>query len=223
VSWLAEVDRGPLDPNNRGRLAHLLDGCPVPSETLADEVQQRTPLFRRTATHAAAVATSAATGMKKTPASLRPTFATARTVTRTAHAITDTANGKRRPITITGAVLLVAGVLAMLTNIALLGLSGFALFAVGAILLAFAVSNRRIWKVTQILAALMVVFLAAIPWLPWFRVHVFSWLSDTAIPWIARNKWAWPTLLLLVFLPPVTTLGEWLRGRRRPKPTRKAQ
>jgi uncharacterized membrane protein len=144
-------------------------------------------------------------------------------VTRTAHAITDTANGKRRPITITGAVLLVAGVLAMLTNIALLGLSGFALFAVGAILLAFAVSNRRIWKVTQILAALMVVFLAAIPWLPWFRVHVFSWLSDTAIPWIARNKWAWPTLLLLVFLPPVTTLGEWLRGRRRPKPTRKAQ
>ena len=220
VSWLAEVDRGPLDPNQRDRLAHLLDGCPVPSETLADEVQRRTPLFRRTATHAAAVATSAATGMKKTPASLRPTFATARTVTRTAHAITDSAQGKRRPITITGAVLLVTGVLAMLTNIALLGLSGFVLFAVGAILLAFALSNRRIWKAMQILAALMVVFLAAVPWLPWFHAHVFSWLSDTAIPWVAHNKWAWPTLLLLVFLPPVTTLGDWLRSR--PRPARKA-
>lgn len=221
VSWLAEVDGGPLDPNQRGRLAHLLDGCPVPSETLADEAQRRTPLFRRTATHAAAVATSAATGMKKTPASLRPTFATARTVTRAAHAITDTAHGKRRPITITGAVLLVAGVLAMLTNIALLGLSGFVLFAIGAILLAFAVSNRRIWKAMQILAALVVVFLATIPWLPWFHEHVFSWLSDTAIPWIAHNKWAWPTLLLLVLLPPVTTLGDWLRGR--PKPARKPE
>ena len=224
VRWLAEVDRGPLDPldpNHRNRLAHLLNGCPVPSETLADEAQRRTPLFLRTATHAAAVATSAATGMKEPPASLRPTFATARTVTRAAHAITDVANGKRRPMTITGAVLLAAGALAMLTDIAVLGLSGFVLFAVGAILLAFGVSNSRIWKAVQILAALMVVFLAAIPWLPWFRVHVFSWLSDTAIPWIADHKWAWPTLLLLVLLPPVTTLGEWLRTR--PKSARKPE
>jgi patatin-related protein len=221
VRWLAEVDRGPLDSSQHSRLAHLLNDCPIPSETFADEAQRRTPLFLRTATHATAVATSAGTAMKKPPASLRPTFATARTVTRAAHAVTDTAHGRRRPMTITGAVLVVAGALAMLTDIAVLGLSGLVLFAVGATLLAFGVSNKQIWKAIQILAALLVVFIAAIPWLPWFRTHVFSWLSDTAIPWIPDHKWVWPILFLLVLLPPITTLGDWLRAR--PKSARKPQ
>jgi hypothetical protein len=219
VRWLSEVDRSPLDAGQRDRLAHLLDSCPVASETIADEARRRTPLFLRTATRVAAVATSAGTGVTKPPASLRPTFATARTVTRTAHALTDVTHGRRRPMTFAGGVLVVVGVLAMLTDIALLGLSGFVLFAVGATLLAFGVGNG-VPKAVQILAALLVVFLAAIPWLPWFGPRLFSWLSDTGIPWMADHRWTWPVLLLLVLLPPVTTLGDWLRTRRAAKASR---
>lgn len=75
-------------------------------------------------------------------------------------------------MTVGSGVLLVVGVLEMLTGIALLGLSGIVLFAVGATLLAFGVGNR-VPKAVQILAALLVVFLAAIPWLlPWFDSRV---------------------------------------------------
>lgn len=194
-------------------LKDLLSTCPVASQTLRQEARTRTPLYLRTITHAAAVATSASTGMERPPRSLRPTFATARAVTQTAYVAANTTDGRRRMMTLVGIGLLAYGVLAMLTDILVLGLTGLVAFGAGAVLLAFCLGPKTV-GVLRLLLALAVVLLAAAPWLPLLDERLFRWLGDTAVPWIHDHRWAWPVLLFLILLPPLTAVSDLAKRAR---------
>jgi hypothetical protein len=213
ATWLGAFDVA-RSGNQPHELAKLLDSCPVATETLEDEAARRTPLYLRTVTHALAVATSAVTGMKQPPQPLRPAFATARTITRIAHVAAKSTNGDHGKLTLAGLVLLALSVLALLTDISVLGLTGFVAFGGGTLLLALSV-GRRIVGVVQVLLAFAVLLIAAAPWLPWLDHRVFSWLRHTAVPMIDKHEWSWPVLLLLLLLPPVTTVTDLVRRRRR--------
>ena len=227
VSWLAQLDRKPWNGTSPDEKAQLLDACPVAAETIAREAKERSPLFLRTATHAAAVATAAGTGVGTPPTSLKPTFTTARTVTRTAHTVANRARGRHRTMALVGLGFLAGGVLGLLTDISLFGFTGLLAFAVGAVLLAFAVGPKA-KDALRILLAVALVLLAAAPWLPWLREQILPWLDDRAVPWIRDHPWVWPVLLFLVFLPPASAVGDLLKRRRRaesvvpagPAPTR---
>jgi hypothetical protein len=213
VSWLAQLDRRPWNGTSPDEKARLLDACPVAAETIAREAKERSPLFLRTATHAAAVATAAGTGVGTPPTSLKPTFTTARTVTRTAHAVANRTRGRHRTMTLVGLGLLAGGVLGLLTDITAFGLTGLIAFASGAVVLAFAIGPRT-KDALRIVLALALVLLAAAPWLPWLQDRIFRWLAD-AVSWIGENPWMWPVLLFLVFLPPASAIGDLLKRRRR--------
>lgn len=218
AGWLEEVRKADLSSTDQVRM--LLDGCPVSRETIAREANDRTSLFTRTATQAAAVATAAGTGVGKTPTSLKPTFATARTVTRTAYSVANQTRGGHRAMTIVGLAMLVAGTLALLTNITVLGLTGLVIFAAGAVVLGFGVGPTAI-DALRILLALALLLLLAAPWLPWLWQHVYPWLSGPAVKGIDKHHWIWPVLLLLVLLPPASALGDLLRRRRSRPATRR--
>jgi patatin-related protein len=91
-SWLEEFDRSTLAGTGaappRAVLVRLTSTCPVASERLGDEAGRRTPLFLRTATRTAAVATSVVAGLLRPLTPLRPTLTVARLLTRAAHAVT---------------------------------------------------------------------------------------------------------------------------------------
>jgi hypothetical protein len=208
ATWLSAFDAA----------AKHLDSCPVAAETLDDGAKRRTPLYLRTATHALAVATSAATGMKQPPQPLRPAFATARTITRTAYFAAKSTDGHRGKLTLAGLALLAVSALALLTDISVLGVAGIIGFGSGALLLAVSVGRKTV-GVVQVLLALAVLLIAATPWLPWLHHHVFSWLTDTGVPMIDKYKWAWPVLLFVLLLPPVTALTDLARRRRHAQST----
>lgn len=212
LAWLAMVDD--WKASAQVTTARLLDTCPVGAESISEEARSGTPLFLRTATHAAAVATAAGTGIGKPPASLRPTVATARTVTRTAYIAANRAQGRRRAMTFIGLGLLTYGVLALLADVSVLGVTGLVAFGSGAVVLAFVIGPTTI-DALRILLALALILLAAAPWLPWLDDRVFPWLSDTALPWVQEHPWTWPALLFLVLLPPASAVGDLLTRRRR--------
>jgi patatin-related protein len=213
TTWLAKYDAKWQKQAEMPRavVADLLASCPVASQTLAEEASRRTPLYLRTLTHTAAVATSAATGLKDPPASLRPTFVSARAVTQTAYVITDQTDGKRRWMVLAGLGLLVLGVFAMLTNVILLGLTGLVMFGAGAVLLAFCLGPKTV-GVAKLLLVLAVLLLAAAPWL---STRFFPWLSNTVVPAMGDHPWVWPVLLFLVLLPPLTYLMDQAKRLRK--------
>jgi hypothetical protein len=221
VNWLVGFDQT-FGPHRSGDptladTARLLEQLPVPEETLAQEQSNRTPLFLRTLTQTGAVATAAATAIRNPPASLRPTFATARTVTRTAYAATDAAGGARATTVWVGLLLMALGVAGLLTN-SVLGIAGLVAAPAGALLLAVCL-GRPVWKMAQIFVALLVVFVAALPWFPQVGEPFFTWLSTRA-SWasVSSMKWLWVVLLLLVLLPAFSTLADLVwRRRRRPR------
>jgi hypothetical protein len=214
VSWLAQMDRISWTDAAPEEKARLLDACPVAGETIAREAKERSPLFLRTATHAAAVATAAGTGVGTPPTSLKPTFTTARTVTRTAHTVANRARGRQRTMCLWGLGLVAGGVLGLLTDLTLFGITGLVAFAAGAVVLAFAVGPKT-KDALRIVLALALVLLAATPWLPWLREQILPWLDDEAVPWIRDHPWMWPVLLFLVLLPPASAIGDLLGRRRR--------
>jgi hypothetical protein len=67
-----------------------------------------------------------------------------------------------------------------------------------------------LWRATPtILAsvvAIVLVLVAAAPWLPWLDVRLFGWLEKSAVPWMREQRWAWSVLFLLVLLPPLEAL-----------------
>ena len=213
VGWLKEAESVDWSTAPSERVAKLLDSCPVGQETIAQEAKERTPLFVRTATQAAAVATAAGTGVGSTPTSLKPTFTTARTMTRTAYTVANQTRGGRRAMTLVGLALLVGGALALLTNVTVFGLAGLVIFGAGAIVLGFGVGPRTI-DALRILLALALLLLLLAPWLPWLWHRVYPWLSGTAVPALDTYHWIWPVVLLLVFLPPASAVGDMLRRRR---------
>ena len=140
------------------------------------------------------------------------TFATARAVTQTAYVVTNKTDGRRMWMTVVGIGMLVFGLLAMLANVILLGLTGIVVFGAGAVLLAFCLGPKTV-GVLRLLLALAVLLLAAAPWLPWLNERIFPWLSKTAVPSIDNNRWVWPVLLFLVLLPPLTSLSHLVKRR----------
>jgi hypothetical protein len=73
--------------------------------------------------------------------------------------------------------------------------------------------GRTMAAVLQVVLALGVVLLAAAPWLPFLSGHLYSWLDRTLVPWLHKERWAWPVIVLLVLLPPASTIFDWLRRR----------
>ena len=213
AAWLTELKTA--DWSSTDQVRKLLDGSPVARETIVAEAEARTPLFVRTATQAAAVATAAGTGVGTPPASLKPTFVTARTITRTAYTVADRTRGGHRAMTLVGLAMLVGGTLALLTNITVLGLTGLVIFATGAVVLGFGVGPKTFDAVRIILALALLLLLLA-PWLPWLWQKVYSWLSATAVPALDKYHWLWPVVILLVLLPPISTIGDLIARRRSP-------
>lgn len=215
-AWLDQYDAAARIPNPPERVravAATLPACPVPDERLSEETRE--PLFLRTASQTAAVATAAATALRRPPQSLRPAFATARSITLTAYVATDRTSGSRRAVLLTGLVLMIIGVLAMATNTVWLGLPGLVLFGAGVLMAAFVVW-RSVPRITLTVLTFAILLLAAAPWLPWLRTTVFGWLTATAVPYMRDNKWPWTAFFLLVLLPPLTMLGSIMFRRRSP-------
>jgi patatin-related protein len=201
--WLASYDA--TAPGDTAATAGLLATCPVPAQRLTDREQTESPLFIRTLTQTVAVTTAAATAMTSPPAFLRPTFAIARSITRTAYVATDRMHGSRAGVLAAALGMMAFGILAMITHNVVLGLSGLALVGAGAVMFSIA-----LWRATPtILAsvvAIVLVLVAAAPWLPWLDVRLFGWLEKSAVPWMREQRWAWSVLFLLVLLPPLEAL-----------------
>lgn len=214
--WLADYEAG---SGQDARIPALLARCPVPDETLTQERDQATPLFLRTTTKSAAVATSALTAFKKPPASLAPVFTIARTITRTAWVATDRTHGNRRLSLLAGAVLMILGIAALVSHSLLLGIPGLAALGAGMLVVAIA-TWRSVPRSAGAVLALGLVVIAAAPWLPWLNDHLRSWLQRTAIPFLFRDKWAWPIVFLLLLLPAVTSVIRLALHRNPPKAPR---
>jgi patatin-related protein len=209
--WLARYDA--VAPGDAAAAAALLPSCPVSQQRLKDREQAVSPLFIRTLTQAVAVVAAAATAATSPPPFLRPTFATARSVTRIAYIATDKMHGFRARVLLVGIALAAFGTLAMATQNLVLGVSGLALIGAGTVMLSVA-----LWRaVPTILAAIVTVvmlLIAAAPWLPWLDDWLFSWLQRSGMPWLREQRWPWTVLFLLVILPPLQALirlaGQWL-------------
>lgn len=106
--------------------------------------------------------------------------------------------------------LLACGVLAMLTDITVLGLSGMAAFTTGAVVLAVSLGPGVLGVIRTVLL-LAVLLLGAAPWLPLLRDHVFTWLRG-GVDLIHDNPWTRPILLFLLLLPPLMLLAELVRA-----------
>jgi hypothetical protein len=192
-------------PPDPGKLAAKLQDCPVPRETLAKEVGE--PLFTRTITKAAAVAT--ATGVKEPPAALRPVFATSRSVTLTGYRASVVTGGRARGLIIGGAVGLGIGILLATQRATLVGLSGVVLALVGAYLLALGAWSLSL-RLLSALAAFTAVGLLLLPATPVARRWLFGTgacmdtrcsdhdigvIGRDALPWL-RQPW-WHVLVVL--------------------------
>lgn len=196
------------------RVAETLRTCPIPDEKLDGEVG--TPLFTRTVTQALAVATAAGTATTaKPPATLAPTFSTARTVTTAAYLVTKGTGGGAKALILLGLAALGIGIFSMFVSVPIVGTIGLAVLLVGAILLGVGLWRRSLY-VAGLVIALAIGVIAAAPWLPYLHQHLFSWLTDTAIPFMDRHAWVWTAIFLFVLLPPLWMLaGEFTRRRQR--------
>ena len=103
----------------------------------------------------------------------------------------------------------------MFVSIPIVGTVGLAVLLTGAILLGIGLWRRSLY-VAGLVIAVAIGLIAAAPWLPYLHQHLFSWLSNTAIPFMDRHAWVWTVLFLLVLMPPLWMLaGEFTRRRQR--------
>ncbi len=196
------------------RVAQTLRTCPIPDEKLDGEIG--TPLFTRTVTQALAVATAAGTATNaKPPATLAPAISTARTVTTAAYLVTKTTGGGAKTLIWLGLFALGIGIASMFVAVPIVGTIGLAVLLVGAILLGVGLWRRSLY-VAGLVIAVAIGLIAAAPWLPYLHRHLFSWLTNTAVPFMDRHAWVWTALFLLVLMPPLWMLaGEFTRRRQR--------
>ncbi len=207
---------GPADDTWVNRVAATLPACPIPAERLDQEVG--TPLFTRTVTQTLAVATAAGTTTKnKPPVSLTPAISTARTATTTAYLATRETHGDGKRLVWFGLLALGIGVASMFVSVPLVGAFGLVVLLVGAILLGVGLWRRAI-PVAGLVVALVIILLAAAPWLPFLHDRLFSWLERTALPFIEHHAWIWTALFLFVLIPPVWMLVGAIARRRRVAP-----
>jgi hypothetical protein len=129
----------------------------------------------------------------------------ARTITRTAAVATDRTHGNRRMCLLAGVLLMVLGIAALVSHSLLLGIPGLGALGAGMLIVAVAVW-RSVPRIVGAVLAVALVVLAAAPWLPWLNDHLLSWLERSAVPFLFREKWAWPIVFLLLLLPAVTSV-----------------
>jgi hypothetical protein len=92
------------------------------------------------------------------------------------------------------------GITSMFVSVPLVGAFGLAVLLDGAILLGVGLWRRTI-PVAGLVVALVVILLAAAPWLPFGHERLFSWPERTALPFIEQHAWIWTALFLFVLVP----------------------
>jgi hypothetical protein len=99
------------------------------------------------------------------------------------------------------------------SSTSIVGLGGAFFIAVGIVLAVASMWRASIWLagLVVVLATLAVILAGLIPGL---RDHVFPWLSLTAIPWLSAHGIVWAAIVLLVLLPPITTVIGVIQAHR---------
>ena len=141
----------------------------------------------------------------------------ARTVTTAAYLVTKESAGGAKALIWLGLLALGVGIASMFVSIPIVGTIGLAVLLTGAIFLGIGLWRRSLYA-AGLVVAIIVAFIAAAPWLPYLHRHLFSWLENTAVPYMDQHAWIWTALFLLVLLPPVWMIaGEFTRRRQRRK------
>lgn len=210
--FLDAVAPGPaqLDPADAAR---VLRACRVSDERLTDRANS--PILAITVAQVLAVLTGWLTSLRALPRPLRPAVAAVRAVARVAYALVDdVTRGRRRATIALGTVLLAAGLAGALVLSGPMGGVGLLVAVTGLLLI-----SLTGWRVLPVgLAVVGVAGLAAVAAagvIPVVGDHLFPWLHDDAVPYLADHPWAWAAVFGLLMLPPVWSLAELLRPRRR--------
>jgi patatin-related protein len=188
-----------VPPAAEDELVALLDACPVPTETLANEAGE--PLFTRTVTKAVAVAAAATSEAEEMPAPLKPTFAAVRRVTFLGYQVAKVNRGSRRRIMLTGLLLVAIGLALMIYASGALGAAGIAVTAAGVYVLVLVTSRN--WKgplavVGGLAATAAIVFGLELWCNDELRTWLFEtpknpehqgWVSRAALPWLLTPGW----------------------------------
>ncbi|MET8449376.1 patatin-like protein [Streptomyces sp. NPDC005209] len=213
----ALLDGSPAAAPDPDALAALLATCPVPDETFADELGR--PLLTRTASKAAAVTASLASGLGRIPAPLRPFVSSARTVTLAGYRASALSSGASRNLLLIGLVALVVGVLSMFQQATWLGLTGVVLALIGGYLLALGgyAHWRKVLVGAGTFTLVVAVFFLACPigrrWLFGNDHGDVGAFGRHALPWL-RAPW-WHPLVALGALVALALLLSGLFGALR--------
>jgi hypothetical protein len=192
----------------------VLRACRVSEETFSSQLSS--PMMTSVIARTAAVGAGMVATAGEIPRSLRPALWVLRTVTRLAYELTRrVTHGRPDTTTIIALVLLVGGVGLATSSISVIGVIGVIAALVGFALL-FLVAWRRL---TQVIAGVVVALLIAAAgagFVPVFKRHVFPWLADSVVPYLADHPVAWAAVFVLLLVPPVTTLAGLATRTRRP-------
>ncbi|SQD97558.1 patatin-like protein [Parafrankia sp. BMG5.11] len=199
-----------LDPADAAR---VLRACRVSDERLTDRANS--PILAITVAQVLAVLTGWLASLRALPRPLRPAVAAVRAIARVAYALVDdVTRGRRRATIALGTVLLAAGLAGALILSGPMGGVGLLVAVTGLLLI-----SLTGWRVLPAglavvgVAGLAVVAAAGV--IPVVGDHLFPWLHDDAVPYLADHPWAWAAVFGLLMLPPVWSLAELLRPRRR--------
>jgi hypothetical protein len=202
-----------------GRAKDLLQACNVSAERLDQEVGTAT--LTQTMTKAAAVTVMTVDQGRAARGSLRPLLSGTRTVTMLAYRAARMGPVARFPI-LFGLGVVAAGGLASTSTLSVVSTVGLGAVLAGMVLVA-AGAARRIGLVLATVALVAGVVLAAGGVIPAVRERLFPWLSDGAVPFLAKHPVFWAIMVVFLLLPPVFTVAGFVkpllhRARRRVTP-----
>jgi patatin-related protein len=206
-----------------GSIAAMLRTCPVQNETLGGQL--RTPVFARTASKAAAVATAALATAPETPPSIRPVLTSARTVTRTGYRATQVTGGSPLKMLIVGLVLAVIGSVLATQGMIIVGMTGTIIALIGLYLVALGAWGLHRGLLGAIIGITTLALIAALT-LAWVRKFLWGdgaktagWVPGHVIPWLRTTWWGGLTLLG-GFLALAAIIGVLVHRRARHNPGR---
>ncbi|MGF7233563.1 MAG: patatin-like protein, partial [Frankia sp.] len=193
----------------------VLRACRVSEETFTSQLSS--PMMTSLLARAAAVGAGMIATAGDVPRSLRPALWTLRAVTRLVYELTRrVTHGRRDTTTILALVFLIGGFGLSTSTIGAVGAVGLLAALVGAALLALVVWRR----LTQVIAGIgitLLIAVAAAGFVPVLKRHLFPWLHDTVVPYLADHPVTWAAVFILLLVPPVTTLvGLAVHTRRSP-------
>ena len=229
--WLKEQSAPfATEANVEQRLVEKLGDCPVPGETLAKEVGE--PLFTRTVTKAAAVASAATAEAKEMPAVLKPALGTVRKMTLLAYRLAAVNGGNARKLAATGALLVVLGFLMLWIDQVFVGITGVVAIGTGVYLLMFVSWNkiRHFWGWVGFLLAGAAITAGIVLLCDDVRGTLFDtpaakkgqgWASEHALPWLRDSSWhataVWFGFVLVVAGFVATIIGLSKKARKNQK------